>query len=98
MPIFLVISWIFAITLPTSKQLFKFNLVLSFPCKKETMHAFLFFKFIKCNPFLLFRGFGQLILELFKISISFIKKGISLFETLFSKIVKINLFFFVFNK
>ena len=46
----------------------------------------------------IFKGFGQLIFELFNLSINFIKNGISLLETLFSKIVNINFLFFDFNK
>ena len=43
---------------------------------------------------LVFSGLGQFIFELFKLSINFIKKGISFCKTLFSKIVKMYFFFF----
>ena len=88
----------FAIFLPTSKQFLKFRVVLSFPFKKETMHAVLFFSLIKKLLFLFFKGFGQLIPDLLKVSINLIKNGISFVETLFSKIVKIYFLLFVFNK
>ena len=62
--------------------------------KLKNKTAVLFFNLIRYLFSLVFSGLGQFIFELFKLSISFIKKGISFCKTLFSKIVKMYFFFF----